>query len=52
MEYLAGTSLGAYLKNQPHGKIAEKSCKKIFKSLVKALKYMHTMNIAHRDIKL
>lgn len=52
MEYLSGTSLGSYLKAQPNGKIPQKSCKKIFKSLANALVYMHSMNIAHRDIKL
>lgn len=52
MEYLPGVSLGSYLKAQPNGKICEKNCKKIFKFLVKALHYMHSMNIAHRDIKL
>lgn len=52
MEYLSGTSLGSYLKNQSNGKIPEKNCKKIFKYLTKALAYMHSQNIAHRDIKL
>ena len=52
MEYLSGTSLGAYLKSQPNNRIPEKNCKKIFKALAKALRYMHSLNIAHRDIKL
>lgn len=52
MEYLPGASLGSYLKVQPNGKIGEKNCKKIFKSLIKALAYMHSLNIAHRDVKL
>ena len=52
MEYLPGTSLGTYLKLQSHTKIPEKYCKKIFKQLAKALKYMHSQNIAQRDIKL
>lgn len=52
MEYLPGISLGAYLKAQPNKKVSEKNCKIIFKQLVKALAYMHSHNIAHRDIKL
>lgn len=52
MEYLPGTSLGSYLKAQPSLKIPEKNCKKIFRNIISALKYMHRMNIAHRDIKL
>ena len=52
MEYLPGISLGSYLKNQPHKKVSEKNCKIIFKQLAKALAYMHSHCIAHRDIKL
>ena len=52
MDYLSGPSLGTYLKAQPHGRIPEKICKKIFKELAKALTYMHEINIAHRDMKL
>lgn len=52
MEYLPGISLGAYLKAQPNKKVSEKNCKTIFKQLTKALHYMHSHNIAHRDIKL
>ena len=52
MEYLPGTSLGSYLKAQPNLKIPEKYCKRIFRSIASALKYMHRINIAHRDIKL
>ena len=52
MEYLRGMSLGSYLKAQNNHKICEKECRIIFKGLAKALKYMHSQYIAHRDIKL
>jgi serine/threonine protein kinase len=52
MEFLSGHSLGTYLKAQPNGKIPEKTCKKIFQQIAKALSYMHKLNVSHRDIKL
>lgn len=52
MEYLDGTSLGSFLKAQHGTRIPEKICKKIFRELTKALRYMHSLRIAHRDIKL
>ena len=51
MQYLDGISLGSYLKSHCN-KIPEKMCKRIFRELTKALLYMHSMKIAHRDIKL
>ncbi len=52
MEHLDGISLGTFLKNQPGNKASEKVGKKIFKSLVNALQYIHNRKISHRDIKL
>lgn len=52
MEYLSGISLGASLKQQPGHKFAENHCKKIIKKIAHALSYLHSKNIAHRDIKL
>jgi MAP/microtubule affinity-regulating kinase len=52
MEYLAGHSLGTYLKAQPSGKIGERACRNIFGQIARAVAYLHRLNIAHRDIKL
>lgn len=51
-EYLPGLSLGGYLKAHPAGRIPEKDCQQIFRGLAEALSFMHSLNIAHRDIKL
>lgn len=52
MEYLPGISLGNSIKQQPNHRFPEESCKRIFKEIAAALKYLHEKNIAHRDIKL
>ena len=52
MEYISGISLASFLKAQPGGRIAEKDAKKIFRSLVDSIQYLHKLKISHRDIKL
>lgn len=52
MQYLPGISLGSSLKQQSNQKFTEINCKFIIKQLANALKYLHSKNIAHRDIKL
>jgi mitogen-activated protein kinase kinase kinase len=41
MEYLPGASLGASLRQQPHQKFAEATCRQIVRELAGALRYLH-----------
>ena len=50
MEYINGGNLYSLLKKRR--KLQEKTAKLIFKQIILALKYIHSRNIVHRDIKL
>ena len=50
MENIAGGDLSNFIKKRT--KLNEKTSKIIFKQLIKSLKYLHSKNIIHRDIKL
>ena len=50
MENIAGGDLLSFVKKRT--KLNEKMSKYIFKQLLEALKYIHSKNIVHRDIKL
>jgi serine kinase len=49
MEYAVYGSLGDWLK--ANGAFSEKDCQQVFKSIVEGLRYMHSVNFAHRDMK-
>ena len=50
MENIAGGDLLSFVKKRT--KLNEKMSKYIFKQLLEAIKYIHSKNIVHRDIKL
>ena len=50
MENISGGDLLSFVKKRT--KLNEKICKFIFKQLLQSIKYIHTKNIIHRDIKL
>jgi serine/threonine protein kinase len=52
MEFVGGGSLHSYLKSHDNRKLPEKEAKRIFRQMLSALKYWHSLWITHRDIKL
>ncbi|MCQ2815690.1 MAG: protein kinase [archaeon] len=50
MEHVAGGDLLSYIKKR--GKLNEKTARMIFFQLIRALNFIHSMKIVHRDIKL
>lgn len=51
-EFVPGTSLYAYLSKQSGKKLPENTCKLIFKQIIGAVSYCHSLKVSHRDIKL
>lgn len=49
MDYAKGGELSKYILK--HKILSEKVCKKIFSQLRDAVKYMHSKNVVHRDLK-
>lgn len=52
MEFIKGRSLLKYVKSQPGKRLGESEAAHILSQILSALRYCHSHNIAHRDIKL
>ena len=50
MEYISGGNLQSFVKKRR--KLGEKTAKILFKQIIDGIKYIHSQNIVHRDIKL
>lgn len=52
-EYISGSSLYQVIKNKnSRTGLPEEQCKFYFKQMIDAVKYMHSVEICHRDLKL
>jgi MAP/microtubule affinity-regulating kinase len=52
LEYLAGGSLHYYLRHSPNRHFSEGESRRLFRQVLRALEYCHSLNVTHRDIKL
>lgn len=53
VEYVNGYNLYQYIRKMPGQRIQdENEVKQIFSSIVESVRYMHSQNVIHRDLKL
>lgn len=52
MENVSGGSLHSLLKSRPNRQLKDSEAKKLFWQIASGIKYWHSKNITHRDIKL
>lgn len=52
MEHVKGRSLYQYLKERPGKRLNEDDAKNVILQIAQSLQYVHSQNVAHRDLKL
>ena len=52
MECCSGAPIWHHVKKMPEQRMHESVCRRIFTMLIKAVAFMHSRKVAHRDLKL
>jgi len=52
MEHVKGKSLYHYLKEKSYRRLPEEEAKAVIIQIAEAIQYIHSLNVAHRDLKL